>query len=394
MLLLAVRYLRGWIKFSIYGAYPEQFISQLFLNNIEIREVYSCDGIIYAVCPARQYKFLKSYARKAGVRIRAVEKHGLPFIINRYHMRIGLIIGVALFAAILWICSLYVWEIKVVGCQSGEEQIILSAAEEIGIYKGVLKSSIDERAAAEQLRYILTDTAWAAVNISNCIVQIEVKERIAPPDTAQQYPCNVVAQSDGTVISVKTYSGKPQIQAGDGIVQGQLLISGVIEDQYGKTTFVHADGEIMAKTRHKLSVTIPYEDTELLPGHQQCSQWRIEFFWLDIPLGAKDFDKSPPYEQFERTEDKNVLKLFDVNLPVSITKVNFNELIEAQRTYDAKAAEQQAIDILEKKEQLMFSNIKILNREIEGIDNGDSYILEAYYECEENISLKQEFIIY
>lgn len=394
MLLSAVRYLRGWVKFSAYGAYPEQFLSQLFLNDIEIREVYSCDGIIYAVCPAKQYKLLKKYAKKAGVRIRAAEKHGLPFIINRYHKRIGMIVGLALFTAILWICSLYVWEIKVVGCQSGEEQIILSAAEEIGISKGVLKSSIDERAAAEELRYVLTDTAWAAVNISNCIVQIEVTQRITPPDTAQQYPCNVVAKSDGTVVSVKTFSGRPQIQPGDGITQGQLLISGVVEDQYGKTTFVHADGEIIAKTRHNISVTIPYESTELLPNDNRCSQWRIEFFWIDIPLGLKDFDKSPPYEQFERTENKSQLKLFDVTLPISITEVSFNELTETQVIYDAQTAEQEAINMLDKKEQITFSGMKVLNREVEGIDNGDSYTLDAYYECEENISFQQEFIIY
>lgn len=394
MFLSAFRYLRGWVKFSAYGAYPEQFISQLFLNDIEIREVYSNEGIIYAVCPAKQYKRLKKYAKKAGIRIRAAEKHGLPFIINRYHRRIGMAVGVALFAAILWICSLYVWEVKVVGCQSGEEQTILSAAQELGISKGVRKSSIDERAAAEQLRYVLTDTAWAAVNISNCIVQIEVTERISPPDTAQQYFCNVVAERDGTVVSVQAYSGKPQVQVGDGVTQGQLLISGVVEDQYGKSTFVHADGEVIAKTRHSISVTVPYESTELLPNGQQSSQRRLEFFWLDIPLGIKDLDKSPPYEQFERTENKSQLKLFDVTLPVSMTEVSFNELAQTQVIYDAETAEQEAISLLEKQEQLAFSGSKILSRELEQIDNGDSFTLTAYYECEENVSLKQEFTIY
>lgn len=140
-------------------------------------------------------------------------------------------------------------------------------------------------------------------------------------------------------------------------------------------------------------MTVPYESRQLLPNGQQCSQRRLEFFWLDIPLGLSDLDRSPPYEQFERTENKSALKLFDVTLPVSVTEVSFNELTQTQVVYDAETAKQEAISILEKQEQLAFSDMKVLSREIEQMDNGDSFTLNAYYECEENVSLKQEFTI-
>lgn len=393
LILTIIRFLRGWVKFSAYGAYPDVFLSFLFQNNIEIRDVYISDGMIYASIPARNYKELRKYAKKAGIRIKAAEKHGAPFVINRYHRRIGIAVGLALFAAILWVCSLYVWEIRIVGCEDMSPSTVLAAAQEIGITKGIMRKSIDERHCAEQLRYMLDDAAWVAVNIKNSVVQIEVTERTLPPDVSERHPCNVIAKCDGTIISSEVYSGRSLVLNGDGVTEGQLLISGVIEDQYGKTTFVNADGNITAKTEHNITVNIPYELTDTLPTGKNRHQYRLEFFWLNCTLGLSNYDKKPPYEMSDRSEDKKELILFGTVLPVSLTDVTYSELKQTTVTYDEQTAKQEAYKRLNSEEALRFGTADIQSREITETDIGDSFSVKAEYICYENIAIKQEFTI-
>ncbi|MDE6724571.1 MAG: sporulation protein YqfD, partial [Ruminiclostridium sp.] len=105
----------GYVKFRLLGADCERFFTDAINNGIKIFDVENVKGIYYAKTLPKDYIRLTKLKGKYQIRIRIAERHGITFRLYKYKYRYGILLGAAVFCAILYCCSSIVWDISVTG---------------------------------------------------------------------------------------------------------------------------------------------------------------------------------------------------------------------------------------------------------------------------------------
>ena len=90
-----LRWLLGWVEFEAEGGFPERLLNLAARGGIPLWDTGRRGVVLTARCFARKYKKLRPIARKAGVRLHVVRRHGVPFFLQRYRARAGLVAGLA-----------------------------------------------------------------------------------------------------------------------------------------------------------------------------------------------------------------------------------------------------------------------------------------------------------
>ncbi|MCI8497559.1 MAG: sporulation protein YqfD, partial [Clostridiales bacterium] len=228
-ILRLLRFLAGSVEFSAFGVFPERFLNLCTQNHIPLWMVRCGQNRVTACTLARRYKKMRALAKKSGVRLKSGRRRGLPFILHRYRKRVGLLAGIVLFIGILYTLSLFVWTVEITGNTSVDEQTIRDTLSSLGLRPGVLSSSVSPDELKRDALLELPELSWLTINLKGSSVIVEVRERVVPPIVVpEDRPCNIVADIPGQIVTLEVYAGKAEVQKGDAVTQGQLLVSGTI----------------------------------------------------------------------------------------------------------------------------------------------------------------------
>lgn len=378
-----LHWLFGYVVFEGKGAFPERFMNLCARGEINLWDVRSKNGVMRACVAKSNYKQLRQIARKSCMRLRVKERHGLPFHTRKYRGRLGLLVGAVLFFVVLYVLSLYVWDVQVNGTVSLSKDRVQQVMAEIGVRPGVLKSEIRAKLMEQQAMVALPELSWIAINQQGSVVSVELKERQAPPVLIpEDQPCNLVASVTGQVVRLEIYTGSAAVKAGDAVVKGQLLVNGVVEDALGNGALKHSSGKVFAATSHTLKVEVPLQQTETVPTGEAITRERISVFGVDLPVSVA----SIPDEGYTCKMTKRQLTIGDAKLPVTVYTETWTRQVEQTVVLTEEQAAQQARDQLAQKEQVELGEAVIRSRQETVKLENDTYYLEVVYECEENIA--------
>ena len=389
MLLKLIRFFRGYVEFYILGKFPERFINLMLKNNIRIWNTKRKDKFIYSCMYMSDYIKIRKHAEKCKCKTKIVNRYGMPKFIRKHRARLGIIIGIAIFTLISYIMSCFVWSIDIVGIDRVSYSRVKSLLADNGFYVGAFKPKMNYSEITRKLMLSESEIGWMAINVSGTYASVEIKEKANPPkvnDTTS--PCNVKAKCDGEIVSINTFKGEAYIIAGSGVVKDQLLVSGVINDQLGGISLVHANAEIMAKTSHDCTFELPKYYTQVNYKDQTKHRKRINILNLEFPLTISGVDS--PYYAINQRED--CISLFDTPLPVSIVDESVNALDKSSVELDKKTAE----SIFKTKtylyELFALNNCKVSDRDFEIKESSDEYECAVSYSTIEDISYTQKII--
>lgn len=302
----------GYLSVSLTGKNCESLLNVAARERISFNDLHYRKGRIEGKITVSDFRRIRCCVRGTGARIHITGKHGLPFIINRYRRRIGLFSGGILFMTVLYVLSLFVWNIEVTGNHNVPKETIIAACEELGITEGTYKGKINPKVDAQRLLLCADGLAWASINIEGSVVTVNVSEIKNQQNSAEE-PCNLIASADGIIHKIDLTSGNAVVAVGDAVSKGDLLVSGIIERMSG-TEFVPSVGTVTAHTTRIFTVSGEFIQTKQLPTDRVRSHSVLSLFWLDIPLYTGRINGSYTAE----TEHKQ-LELFGRGLPVSIT---------------------------------------------------------------------------
>lgn len=257
-----IRYLRGYVWFEVQGAFVERFLNLTARSHIAVWQGRK-RGDTYTGCvAARDYHRLRTHAKKTGVRMRIVQKRGAPFQRRRYRKRTGLLVGLLLFFGFVFGMSQFIWRIEVQGNTRVDEVAILQALESLGITSGTARRRIDVREAERRMLLLVPDLSWVALNIDGSAIDVKVSESILPPPMIDpQLPCNVVAKEAGQILSMNVYDGQALVAIGDTVLPGDIIVSGITQDERHQSLFRHARADVVAQTVQTLEVSVPLAQT-------------------------------------------------------------------------------------------------------------------------------------
>lgn len=388
MLLEIIRFFRGNVDFTASGKFPERFINITAKNGVNIWNPVPAKNAISASMYLSDYKKIRTLAKKSSVKTKITAKHGMPFIVNRYKARTGLFAG-AVFGIILCIfLSNFIWSVKISGTEEISNTYLESLLSDNGISVGVCKNNLDVDQIERNIQRKCGDVRWMSINITGSLVTVEVKETYKKPklDTSKN-PCNVKAVKDGVITRIQAYNGKPVVTKGSGVVNGQVLVSGLDETKQGDMRYLRANAKVFADITEQRTLSIPKKITYSTATDNYVDRKNLKFLWIDFPCNLA-FES---YENSVSTVHGENLFINDVVLPVGFKIQTDRELVTEDYTISKSSAQEIVKTDCILYEIFAKSESTVVSRNISVKENKSGYNLTADYIFNENIACQVDF---
>jgi len=395
MLLLRLwNYIRGYVIILVEGYFLERFINicthrQIFLWDIKRRN----DFAMTLKVSIKGFKMLRPVSRKAQCRVRIIKKKGLPFIVNKYKRRKTFMLGVVLFIVIINLLASFVWDIEISGNKEIRTADVLQKLEVLGVKPGVFKYGIDTDRVAKALVLEIKELSWVSFEVRGTRAKLFIEERREPPSLIpKNIPCNIIAERDGLINTIVVKSGQEAVKEGDTVLKGQLLVSGVIENEHDpeQKRLVHSIAEIKARTWYEGNSTANIKTVEAVRTGNVKKLYTLVLFKNKIKL---PLNNSIDFQNYDKVELKKVLQVGEnLILPfgVIVEKYYENKLIDKELSVDEakKIAKENAlkklIKIIPDDAQIINTNVDYTQRE-EGVITANVIV-----ECMEDIGITKE----
>lgn len=367
MLLKILRYVFGYVKAEVYGFAPERFMNLIIKNDIIIWDVESTDrGFIFYTGRKNLMK-MKPFLQKTNMKVKLLEKCGLPYFFKQHRRRAAFLIGFLLCLSILYTLSLYVWEVRVVGEDTLVAENILRQIEEQYIPLGTLKSKVDCSDLEDSLRKDFDEISWISCELKGTVLTVHLEEGMAPQKMEESdVTGDMIATKDAEITKIITRQGTPIAKIRDSVKKGDILISGTVyiyddNNEIMETSYIAADGDVYGTTAYA------YEDYVELKYYQKIYDENVK---KHITLYFMDYCLTPYVpgmntENYDTYTQIHKARIFDnFYLPFGYKSVIRTPYTLELREYSKEEAEKMLKQRLNKK----IMNFK--EKGVEIVENG------------------------
>lgn len=267
------------VRCLVTGEETLRFVNLCRNNGIELRHLVRRENAIQMEIDAKNFKKLRPLVRKTHVKIHILNRHGPAFFFYRHKRRWWFLLGMTVFAGMIYILSLFVWQIDIDGNRKYTDALILQALAQMDVKTGCRKSEIDLPKIEEELRIMYNEITWVSASITGTKLQIELREgdlkisgssgggktgnvkrvenRENNPKTQNgesetDLPANLVADEDAIITNLVVRRGTAAVRYGDEVKKGDVLIEGKVyiyneDETLKKVDYLTAEGDVFGK---------------------------------------------------------------------------------------------------------------------------------------------------
>ena len=383
MLVSLIRFTYGYVVIRISGSRPGTFVNKLVRCGMNVWGIRSHEGDIICRIRLSDTYTVMQMSRDSSCRVRIVKKRGLPFILYKNKRRSGLVFGAAAAALIFYLLSLSIWNINICEFDTMSRTAVLETLHRVGFYEGV-------RGEFESLKRMQTSAllefgnlSWITLNADGSFGEVNATEKLMI-ETTDNAPANIKARCDGYILRVDPYMGVPVVSAGDGVVKGNLLISGIIETENDIKT-VRANGAVIAQTHSTERFVIPRLMEIKIFDDAPVKRYSCRLFGVIFPLTIGEADRSSlsfikESQASYRGERASVSLITQELYGFTNNIINVDEAAASNILYDKMLL----------REMFRYCDKEIIDRQIERTVNKDEYIYDIYYICVEDIAMPEK----
>lgn len=267
------------VRCLVTGEETLRFVNLCRNNGIELRHLVRRENAIQMEIDVENFKKLRPLVRKTHVKIHILNRHGPAFFFYRHKRRWWFLLGMTVFAGMIYILSLFVWQIDIDGNRKYTDALILQALAQMDVKTGCRKSEIDLQGIEEELRIMYNEITWVSASIAGTKLQIELREgdlkisgssgggqtgnvkrvenRENNPKTQNgesetDLPANLVADEDAIITNLVVRRGTVAVRYGDEVKKGDVLIEGKVyiyneDETLKKVDYLTAEGDVFGK---------------------------------------------------------------------------------------------------------------------------------------------------
>jgi len=331
-------------------------------------------------------------AKEINAPIGLVAKKGIPFFMAGFRKRYGLFVGMLLGMLLLFYSQMFVWKIEISGNTNVTDQEIEQALAQCGIYEGSFIPYIDVLKDANILLMNCRSISSAAISIRGNHLYLSVLERTPLPDivdTEGYY--NVVAECDGIIMDMDAAAGTPEVNEGDVVYKGELLINSFVARTNGTFSPTHARGIVYAQVKKEFRSEVPFNRTT--KAYTGKTDTKKKYYLLGKELNFWTKEQSE-YEYFDAVSAEYDVKLFGfIELPIRVFRVTYSEYEPLNTIITADFAEELARDELDTYLKGLNSEVLSCESEVFVDEKNSVCILTANAVVKQNIAKEVAFNI-
>lgn len=394
-----INFLRGSVLFTVSGAFPERFLNLCAQRGIGFWDLEWEDSHSLSLRVSRRdARQVGELGKRVMCDVTPRRKMGVPFFLLAFRRRYALLVGLALSVAAVAIFSQFILTIEVTGNETVSTAAILTELSRQGVRVGVYGPGLDTRRISQEALIQLTDLSWMSVNLHGTRAEVLVRENLPEPKLRDETtPANVVSDATGIITHMEVLEGQPAFQEGDTVLEGEILISGVMDLKEPKYSdidagqrLVHARGNIYARTWRTLEAEIPLEAPVKEYSGEEISGWELVFLGHSVNFFGKTGISPDGYDKITQT---HVLMLpGDQVMPLALRKTEYRAYDTVPVSLDAEAAQ----DLLEERLQIRLAGLmgetgEVLSTGFSARRTGGMLAVTLQAECREQIGREVTF---
>lgn len=387
-----LRWLFGYVDFSVHGKFPERFLNLATKKGINLWRLTSNKEHFYAQVKISDYNNLRHIAVKTKTKIHIQKKHGLPIFINKYKAHSGIFVGAVLFFIICQYLSGFIWNVQINVPNTINEYEIRNQLAELGLYEGVKSDGIDIHKIERIATLNNPEISWITINIMGTAASVEISPNLSnqidkSENNSSKKVTNIKSIADGTVTRMEVKNGTSMVKVGDGVKKDQLLVSGIIEYSDGSSSFVDSNAQIYAKTSRNTEIEIPLKLQTAFKEESICFKRDINILGVKLPLTLND----NPDKSYIKKSVFNQINLLGKKIPIYITDEAWQKYSVKSEIISEEKAQKIANNRIMLYEVFMLYGLnkgKILQKDYKTDILSDKLVLSAQYDIEEDICTK------
>ena len=317
----------GYVIITVEGQQVERFVNMAIRRDIYLWDIINLgDKKLRMKVSVKGFKKIHPVALKTKCRVKILGKRGTPFVVNRYKHRKAFLAGILIFITLVVYLNSFVWKIDIQGLKEIKRKYVLNLLKDEGLKEGVIKYGMNTKKLQDDFMLKAQGIVWINIKISGNRALVKVVEGTKPPTIVDESkPCNIIAKNSGLIEKTIVKNGKPEIITGDYVIKNQLLISGVVpgsDISQVKYRYVHADGNIYAKTWYEDSITTNYKNIKKINTKSYRNNYGLSIFNRDflLPFGKVT------YKNYKYKKTINKAKIGDdLYLPFGLIKEKYIE---------------------------------------------------------------------
>lgn len=340
-------------------------------------------GGIYAEISPGLLKKIAPALDKLNIMVYIINIYGFKRLCSKYGTRYGLMLGAAAFAVLLWLSTLFVWRVDVIGNDALSKEELRAELSELGVSVGVELSDIERSAVADTLLKQHPELSWAALNFKGTTVTLTVKETAKVPESTEQAPCRVlVAAESGVVKSVLAYEGHAAVKPGAVVNKGDVLITGFISDSADgipQLRLTDARGSVKAEVVRTVEAYAPFTEERVhFENGKRCGTV-ISVFGHTFSFGST--------EGAAMDSERYVTFFGVVEIPVTVRALYEKKAVSSVLSEDSETARLTAERRLYKKITETLGDGELTFVKVEYTETEDGWLARAELGCAVEIAV-------
>lgn len=380
-----IRFFRGWLEVEIAGADPVR-VMNLFAKHSLAFWRPERKGELYISCRIFRKDFCaaEQMAVSAMCTLRVMREHGFQHIFGGLRRRHVLLVGTVIAMLAAMFLQNFVWTVEIEGNRSIPTQLLRQELEAVGVRFGAWGPSFRPLMQRFELQNRVDQIAWIAVNRRGGRVTVSLTERAPEGEiTDRRLFTDLIASRPGILTSVDVYNGFSEVEPGDAVVTGQVLVSGMADWQT-HIQLTRSLGEIYAQTLHQQAVCLPaVTGKKHYTGRTYCQ--------MTLVLGKKRIkifgNSGISYPGCDKMTYRSVCALpGGYDLPLVLEKTVCKEYtLETTKLSEAEAEKRLAAYVQDYVKAQMLAGRILSSSQSFRTENG-AYRLDASVSCEEMIA--------
>ncbi len=302
--------INGTLEVEIQGFFTERFINLCKINNIKIWNIKTIvNGIVRFTICLKDFKKLKSIARKTKCKVKIISKKGMYFKLFKYRKRGLAYILILTFIALCIFSTTFVWNIEVTGNDTIPTDEIINSLKDSGLYVGKNKINLNTKNIINSLRINVSNIAWAGIEIDGTDVYVKIVEKtnLTEDNRDDGSIGDIVSTKSGVIEKIIVENGTAIPSIGEYIESDRIVIEGKIYSKFMDTKDVQAKGRIILKTQYEFSNTYYYNQKD--KNYTGENKYSIGIGINDKENYINYLDKSLNYDIIKNSYDINFLSL-------------------------------------------------------------------------------------